>query len=316
MLPKKENGKKRKKGEICTQELRPRTPELIQESERPVLQAKRRISLVQPKVVSETPQMREIRERMLQKQVKLSKALELSTNAEKDTSNDQEGTKVANASKSDLTVSVSQILKVKTNIQEKFPEPSKLLPRMPARRLSTTVTENTSQTEEKSFASPVTSTNQNMTPQMRMFHEKIEKKKALKSRSSRKSLSGSVQSPSSSSMTSSSSSSTSSSTTSASFFTSPSSSSSKTSGKLRRLKGSTPPDQPVENTVTTRRRSRLSNSGFGSAVSDVLNLSVFSEEKKPQEMHPENTPTLTSTTGKSRRTILFQQQAKGKVFLL
>ena len=341
--PKEENSKKRKKGSDM-EASRPTTPELSQDTERPVLQAKRRISLIQSKVSNETPQMREIREKMLQKQAKLGKALKLDTSAKKNTPVDEPKTKLQVSKVSDSKVPNTNVSDSKAmnaedsnkkediNLPEnkvatrnkakgRFSEPARPPPQRPGRRQSTAGSESSTKEEATPFASPALSTDQTMTPQMRLLYEKIEQKKALKTGSPRKSLANSAQSPSSSSTTSSSSSSSSSSGfTSGSSTSSGSVSSSKTSNqtssKKSRSKESIVFREPAQSTVSTRRRSRLSTaSSPASAASNLSSLSVLPEEKEPEEIKQteKKPPSTTSSTRRTRRTIFIEDQEIGNL---
>lgn len=345
--PKKGNSKKRKKGSE-SEVSRPTTPEMTQDTERPVLHAKRRISLFESKPPNETPQMREIRERMLQKQAKLSKALKPDTPAKKETLVEQpktklQVTKVADSKLADAKVPETKVpgskavtskvsndkkdtkepenkVAAPTNVKGRFSEPGKPLPRRPGRRQSTAGSEIS--TKEEVAGSPAPATDQNMTPQMRLLYEKIAQKNALKTGSPRKSLASSAQSPSSSSTTSSSSSSSGSTsgTSSSSGTTSVSSSSpsSKASSRLSPSKEPVVPSPSAHKARVTRRRSRLST--LSSVASAASNLTALPEDKEPEEVEPEENqqeekPPSTSSNRRTRRTIFIQDET-GNVSLV
>lgn len=291
----------------------------MQEKERPVLQAKRRISLISQKTTNETPQMREIRARMLQKQATLTKGLKstkednlnkkltASRKLENENTSDGKNLKGNKVQESTMTSPVKQ--------KRRFSEIPKIIPKKPERRLST-INSNSNIKEEVS----VKPTEESLTPQMRLMYEKLKERKDKKNVSTKKSVTSSSSSSNSTSSSSASESSTNYTSSSSSSSTSNSASTSKSKTPIKTVKpASNSPKKPQTNTVPIRKSRRSSLSQINTIPNRQVasNLPTLGEQVKPEIARPKEkvlksklNESLTSARN-SRRTILISSKEPG-----
>lgn len=304
---------------------------MTQEKERPVIQAKRRISLVSQKTTNETPQMREIRARMLQKQATLNKGLK-SASTKEDSSNkkfiDKKTLRKENVGDINDSKGSEMPEKVSSPVKQKrrFSEMPKIIPRKPERRLST-VNSNTEAKEKSVSLNSSQPAEETLTPQMRLMYEKLKERKAKKSVSSKKSATSATQSSSSNSSSSSSSSNSESSSASSSSSTTSDSTLSSNRSSLKKSEAEKPLNSPknLESCkAITRRRSRLSTSSQTNSVAEaeVSNLPTLGEEveiddtKSVGKVSKKELNETLSTARKSGRTIFIPSKEQGIVYLL